>query len=176
MKSIRLFWFVLLLISLPLLSACANKNSSLPTPLPGTQPPSDVIATQVNQQYQNLAEAQARWQAQKPQSYRLTIRTVSLWNIQTISLQVENDKVLQSSAECEPAPLQPAACQVAPYVAEDYTIPALFAKIQSAITYPGSENLTVDYDATLGYPFRIAFDDPQAIDEEWLWQVIDFQK
>ena len=156
------------------LSSC-KPATALPTPLPGTQPPDAAIATQVNLQYQNLAEAQARWQAHGPKSYSLTIRTVSLWHVQTIRVQVQQGKVVTSSAECQPAPMEGRSCQVAPYVAEDYLVPALFAKIETALSYPGSEAMGADYDASLGYPLRISFDDPQAVDEEWLWEVLEFQ-
>lgn len=167
-------WFSWLFVLMLLLSSC-KPSSPLPTPIPGTQPPNLPVATAVGLHYENLNVARALWQEKGPGSYRLTLRTTSLWHLQTITLRVKDGVVIESSAECQPAPNEGRTCQVAPYVAEDYTVPALFTKVQSTLSYPGSELLSVSYDPDLGYPFYITYDDPQVLDEEWVWEVLEFE-
>lgn len=107
--------------------------------------------------------AQARWQAQKIDSYELQVADTTLWHRQTYTLTVQSGQVVSHTAGCVRTPLETTGCRVRPYRAEEYTVPALFQAAREKIgLYDPDIIVSIEYDETYGFPKKI-FSDPKRI-------------
>src|SRR5512134_615491 len=101
---------VLLIVPGLMLSACVNTPPS-PAELLTPAPPTGA----------RLDFAEAQWLALNVHDYRIQVQTISLWHLQTHNLVVRNGEAVESSATCEPAPLEFGnECKVQPFEAADF--------------------------------------------------------
>jgi hypothetical protein len=116
------------------------------------------------------------WQGHNIAAYRIEVLVVrSVWHAQSHQLTVRGNQVEHATASCIPAPTEGGACQVEAFDAENYTVPGLFreARARTQSQYAASTKIT--YDPTHGFPSQIAYDDPDALDEDWTWRVTRFE-
>lgn len=124
----------------------------------------------------DLDNAERQWQRQGVASYRIEVLVVnSIWHAQTHTITVQNDEVVEADASCIPAPFENGSCQANPFVAEDYTVPGLFAKARAVSEDANPDYLTLRFDPTYHFPSNISFDDPEILDEDWNWTVTSFE-
>ena len=123
-----------------------------------------------------LENSERLWQNQNIQSYRIEVLVVnSIWHAQTHTITVQHDEVMEADAACIPAPFENGVCQANPFVAEDFTVPGLFAKARAVSEELDPSHITIEFDPTYHFPASISFDDPDIIDEDWSWRVTSFE-
>lgn len=122
-----------------------------------------------------LERAEAKWEHQDIQSYRIQVQVGGFWSMHNYLVIVRDGKVVDSSSTCIVAPGQLEPCQAAPFDPEQFTVPGLFA-IARAQLASSDEWTTVEYDARYGYPMSIRYDQPQLADEEQIWSVLEFRE
>jgi Family of unknown function (DUF6174) len=130
----------------------------------GTQPPTAAQTA--------LQQAQQQWQAQELDSYSYTL-ALSCFCVDDLRQPVVisvTDGEMASIIKVEGG--EPAAAE---FFADYNTVEKLFALIQKAID-EGADEVTITYDATLGYPTDIKVDTSfQMADEELYLTMSDLQ-
>lgn len=123
-----------------------------------------------------IAKAEQKWQEQGIESYRIEVlHARSTWHAQYHQITVRDGKVVQQSAYCIPAPAESGECEVEPFNAEDYVAPGLFSLARSEAKREQGQWAQIEFDPTYGFPSKISFDNPEAIDEELVWRVTAFE-
>lgn len=123
-----------------------------------------------------IDKAEQKWQEQGIQSYRIEVLYAkSTWHAQYHQIAVRNGEVVEESAYCIPAPAESGECEVEPFNAEDYTAPGLFSLARSEAQREQGQWTQIEFDPTYGFPSKISFDSPEAIDEELVWRVTAFE-
>lgn len=123
----------------------------------------------------HIDEAEQQWHAQSISSYRILVSSMSIWHYQKHQITVRNDKAVEQSASCIPAPAEYRECEVKPFDAQDFTVPGLFARVRSYAESEYAQWTEITFDSRYGFPKMISFDDPRAIDEELIWRVEEFE-
>ena len=121
-----------------------------------------------------IEQAEQRWAEQGVDDYRIVVVTSSIWHMQIHDIIVRDSQVAESSATCEPAPVELGKCEVQPFNAEEYTVPGLFARARWLAGSRDAQYGQIEFDATYSFPARMFFDHPETIDEEWAWRVEAF--
>jgi hypothetical protein len=124
---------------------------------------------------EEVEQAEQRWAEQGVNDYRIVVVTSSIWHMQVHHIVVRDGDVAESSATCEPAPVEMGKCEVRPFDAEDYTVPGLFARARWLAQSRDVQYGRIEFDATYSFPARMFFDHPEMIDEEWGWRVEAFE-
>lgn len=120
--------------------------------------------------------AERKWQRQGIESYRLEVLYArSTWHAQYHQITVRSGEVVEESAHCIPAPAEAGECEVEPFNAEDYTVPGLFSLARSEVQRAQGQYTQIEFDPTYGFPGKISFDNPEAVDEELVWRVTTFE-
>lgn len=130
------------------------------------------------EQFKATAEvdrAEAKWQEQGIESYRIEVETASIWHDQYHHITVRDGTVVEESASCNPAPAEYRECEIQAFNAEDYTVSGLFSRVRSLAQTENVQWAKIEFDPTYGFPSFISFDHPEAIDEEWVWRVRSFE-
>ncbi len=123
-----------------------------------------------------LDTAERKWQNQGITSYTIEVLAVnSIWHAQYQQITVEEGVVTAQSGRCVPAPLEMGECEVQDFVAEDFTVPGLFAKARAVSETADPDFLTVSFAPIYFYPENISFNDPEIVDEDWGWSVTSFE-
>ncbi|HNB52182.1 MAG TPA: DUF6174 domain-containing protein [Anaerolineales bacterium] len=123
-----------------------------------------------------LDNAERKWQEQEIVNYKIEVLTVnSIWHAQYQEITVENGVVTEQSARCVPAPFEMGECEVQDFVAEEFTVPGLFAHARAVSEETNPDFLTISFDPTYFYPQNISFNDPEIVDEDWGWSVTAFE-
>ena len=113
------------------------------------------------------------WLAQAITDYRIEVLVVnSIWHAQSHQITVRAGQMADAAASCIPAPFEGGQCRVEAFTAEDFTVAGLFRKVRSLSTTPPAE---ITYDPAYHFPSQIAFDDPNLVDEDWMWRVTGFE-
>ena len=122
-----------------------------------------------------LDEAQRKWTAQGIGHYRLTVRHVeSIWHMQTYEMEVNGSDIVHL-ATCSPAPSEGGTCEVKEYDPTDYTIAGLFDTAKNLLEGKYMKWVEVEYDEEYGFPVFIMLDDPDILDEDNAWKVVEFE-
>jgi hypothetical protein len=121
-----------------------------------------------------LAAKARQWQALGIHDYKMTVRSASMWHVQTLSLEVRGDRVIDYTTACTPAPLEFGECMVQDLDPDDYTAEGLFARLGEAYRHHQLPWYRIQYDPEYGVPRMIRFDDPHLIDEEFALDVREF--
>lgn len=154
-------------ISTPLPSVSPSPQATL-TPPPTYKPATASSGDAIDQ-------AEHKWQAQGIRSYRIQVLHLqSIWHAQTYSITVRNERVIDQSAFCVPAPSEAGQCTVRPFKAEDYTVPGLFAIARTQAGNAEGKWTKITFDPIYGFPSGIAFDNPQVYDDDTAWSVKSF--
>lgn len=123
-----------------------------------------------------LASAEQTWASRGISNYRIDVLAVeSVWHAQTYTLLVRGGIVVESASSCIPAPMEFGDCTVRDFDPLDYSVPGLFARARGAMAGQGGDWVMVSFDPQYGFPSRIAFDNPEAVDEDWSWRVTGFE-
>ena len=155
----------LLLLITVFLSAC-NSSPNAPTSTPSLQ---ESLLSQID-------AAQTQWQAQEITSYRVKVLAVrGTWHAQSHQITVKDGQVVDESASCTPAPAEMGECEVEPFDAQDYTIPALFALAQSKVQAGQAQHIRLTFDPSFGFPNLLSSGDPEIIDGGEVWRVMAFE-
>jgi hypothetical protein len=123
--------------------------------------------------------AEARWQAQGITDYRIAVRFISVWRIQTDTLTVRDGLVTEHSALCATS-LIPISddCVIESIDPQAYTVEGLFARarnlVSRGINRGSIEGLSLRFDPVYGYPASIASSPPELIDADSSWNVEEF--
>jgi len=149
-KMKRHRWIVLLIIGVFLLISCAAHFA--------------------------LDEAQRKWDAMGIRHYRITVRHIeSIWHLQTYEMEVDGSEITHS-AKCSPAPTEGGICEVNVYDPADYTVEGLFETAKDLLEGKYMKWVKVEFDEEYGYPTIISIDDPELLDEDSAWKVIEFER
>lgn len=127
--------------------------------------------------------AEAQWKAKGLKSYRISIRAVSVWHLQTDSITVQNGTVTEHTATCEVSLLESGKCKVMPVDPQALTVESLFQKARQWVNSASSGNnpadalsgLSFQFDPTYGYPTKIASSPPHIMDADEAWIVEKFE-
>jgi hypothetical protein len=131
--------------------------------------PSDQLLAKIDQQEQ-------KWLEQDIDSYRIVVSHVrSIWHAQTHETLVSEGKVVEQSATCTPAPAESGECHVESFDPEEYAVAGLFALAHSLAEGDAGDWTEIEFDPTYGFPVRIAYDDPDMVDEDSYWGVRSFE-
>ena len=123
-----------------------------------------------------ISQAERVWQETAIEDYQIKVLVVqSIWHAQSHTITVESGQVVESSASCTPAPMEFKDCQVRDFDAADFTVPGLFAKARDQTELGNNRWSVITFNASYGYPNKIAYDHPEIMDEDWAWRVVDFQ-
>jgi hypothetical protein len=123
-----------------------------------------------------LDQSEQAWSGQNIASYRIEVLVVqSVWHAQSHQITVRDNQVVDAAASCTPAPTEAGRCDVKAFNAEDYIVPGLFAQARKQTQGQQAQWTRVTYDPTYGFPRQISFDDPNAVDEDWMWRVTAFE-
>jgi hypothetical protein len=156
---------ILLLLGIVFLSAC-NNSPDAPTSTPSLQ---ESLLSQID-------AAQAQWQAQEITSYHVEVLAVrGTWHAQSPQITVRDGQVVAESASCTPAPAEMGQCEVEPFDAQDYTIPALFALARSKVRAGQAQHIRLTFDPSFGFPNLLSSGDPEIIDGGQVWRVLAFE-
>jgi hypothetical protein len=154
----------LLLLTIVFLSAC--NSSHAPTSTPSLQ---ESLLKQID-------EAQAQWQAQEINSYRIEVLAVrATWHAQFHQITIRDEQVVDESASCTPAPAELGECEVEPFDAQDYTVPALFALARTKARADQAQHTRITFDPSYGFPNLILFGEPEIVDGGAVWRVTAFE-
>lgn len=124
----------------------------------------------------HIDEAEQRWQEAGVGSYEIEVLHVaSIWEAQSYHITVRDGEVVAAEAQCIPAPMQMGECEVREYQAEDYTVEGLFARARVEAGRGGGAFTQIEFEAEYGFPTRISYDQPEVLDEEQSWRVLDFK-
>ena len=116
------------------------------------------------------------WREHNIASYRIEVLVIrSVWHAQSYQITIRNNRVENATASCVPAPTEGGKCQVEAFNAEDYTVPALFAEAHAQTQSQQAAWTKITYDQTYGFPEQISYDNPDMIDEDWMWRVTAFE-
>jgi hypothetical protein len=86
----------------------------------------------------------------------------STWHLQTHVIVVRDGQVVGATATCDPAPAEYGKCEVEPFDAQDYVVPALFERARKkAQSDPERTRLT--FDRRYGFPTGIFFDGEKTV-------------
>ncbi len=130
---------------------------------------SDQLLAEIDQQ-------EHKWLEKDIDSYRIVVSCVcSTWHAQTQEILVSEGKVVEQSATCAPAPAESGECEVESFDPEEYTVAGLFALAHSLAESDAGNWTEIEYDPTYGFPVRIAYDDPDMMDEDSYWGVRSFE-
>lgn len=122
-----------------------------------------------------LAADERTWAEMEVSDYHIEVMVVeSIWHAQTYALVVRDGAVVESASTCIPAPMEFGECTVRDFDPADFTVPGLFARARQALAGQGAAWVTVNFDPQYGFPSRISFDNPDAVDEDWSWRVTGF--
>lgn len=155
----------LLLFGIVFISAC-NNSSQAPTSTPSLQ---ESLLSQID-------AAQAQWQAQETASYRIEVLAVrGTWHAQSHQITVSDGQVVAESASCIPAPAEMGECEVEPFDAQDYTVPALFALARSKAQSSQAQHIRLTFDPSFGFPNLLSSGDPEIVDGGEAWRVMSFE-
>ena len=123
-----------------------------------------------------LDQAEQKWTSQNITNYRIEVLVInSVWHAQSHQIIVQNNTVVEATANCIPAPTEAGKCEVRDFSPEEYTVPGLFAQSRTQINSRQSKWIMITYDPTYGFPGQISFDNPDVIDEDWTWRVTTFE-
>ncbi|MFQ5580654.1 MAG: DUF6174 domain-containing protein [Nitrospiria bacterium] len=146
------------------LSACASVSNA-----PTSTPPEHSLLRQID-------EAERKWQEQEIESYRIEVLAVrGTWHAQSHQITVRSGKAVEASATCNPAPAELGKCEVEPFNAEDYTVPALFALARIRAQRGQGQRTRITFDPSYGFPNLIASDSPEITDGGEVWRVMAFE-
>jgi hypothetical protein len=116
------------------------------------------------------------WLDQKIASYRIEVLVIhSIWHAQSHQITVRDNQIESATASCIPAPIEAGKCKVEAFNAEDYTVAGLFRKAHSQAESRQATPAEITYDSTYHFPQRISYDDPNMVDEDWMWRVTAFE-
>ena len=122
-----------------------------------------------------LDEAQRKWNAQGIRHYRIKVQHIeSIWHLQEYEMEVEGNEITHS-AKCSPAPAEGGTCDVNAYDPTEYTVEGLFETAEILLNGNYFKWVTVGYDEAYGFPSLIAVDDPDILDEDSAWKVLEFE-
>jgi hypothetical protein len=130
---------------------------------------SDQLLAEIDRQEQ-------KWLEKDIDSYRIVVSCVrSTWHAQTQEIVVSEGKVVEQSATCTPAPAESGECQVESFDPDEYTVAGLFALAHSMAEGDAGDWTEIEFDPVYGFPVRIAYDDPDMMDEDSYWGVRSFE-
>jgi len=153
----------LILLTVFLLPACSGSTSrAIPVP---TAP--------------EAALPENQWLSSGITDYRIRVTFDSVWHNQTYQSAIVDGKVQIESVTCIAVGVErdePTGCKLRELDFAPFTVPDLFAIVGSRTQQPhDAACLTVEYDATYGFPRRIVYDCPGSHDEEASWIVEQFE-
>ena len=121
-----------------------------------------------------LAMNKEKWVSAGIDSYEIHVQHIqSIWHAQEYTITVENG-IVSHSARCIPAPAEGRECEVTSYDPQDFTVEGLFRTAEWALNSIHSDHVKIIYNTELGYPEHISLDDPEILDEDNAWAVLDF--
>jgi hypothetical protein len=123
-----------------------------------------------------LDRAEQKWLQQSVASYRINVLSVrSTWHAQTNTVNVRASQVVDSSAECIPAPAEGGKCQIEAFDPNAYTIPGLFETARARLASDQAKWIKITFDPSNGYPSQISYNNPNIIDGDWSLRVTAFE-
>ena len=153
------------------LSACTfaaptpTQESTFPPPTP-TQ---ESLAQQIDR-------GEERWQKHGIESYRIEVLSArGTWHAQSHQIVVRSGQVVEASASCIPAPAERGKCEVEPFDAHEYTVPALFARAREKAQIERGERTRITFDPSYGFPSLISHRVPEITDGGAVWRVEAFE-
>jgi hypothetical protein len=143
---------------------------------------------------QNVAElhplnrinaAETQWKAKGLKNYRISVRYVSAWYLQTDTITVRNGIVTEHTATCAVSLLNvDGKCNVVEVDPQTLTVEGLFQQARKLVSMAATSKKSTDplaglsfqFDPTYSYPVRIASTPPHLIDADVAWIVETFER
>lgn len=119
--------------------------------------------------------AELKWKQPSVSSYRIEVLEGSIWHAQTHTITIRNNQVVESSADCVPAPAEGGKCTVEAFDPDTFTVPGLFGTARTRTTSEQAKWMKITFDPTYGYPSQISYNNPDILDEEWSMRVTAFE-
>jgi hypothetical protein len=115
---------------------------------------------------------QQQWASLNIDDYHLVVELNSAWSGQTVTIEVRDGEIVQSSVACR------ANNECGSWNVEDYSVAGLFDEVRNLHRYTLDMEAAVipevTYDATYHFPTRILFSPRNITDSHFIYEVLSF--
>jgi hypothetical protein len=125
---------------------------------------------------EQIDEGEQKWREHGIETYRIEVLSArGTWHAQSHRIVVRRGQIVEKSASCIPAPAERGKCEVEPFDAQEYTVPALFARAREKAQLEQGKRTRITFDPEYGFPSWIVVDSPEITDGGQSWKVQAFE-